>query len=49
VLPRRYAFGITGRGPSGKPLRNGPYRLRLVAWPAAGGKAVVQTVPFSVE
>jgi hypothetical protein len=47
VLPGRYAFGITGRGPNGKPLRDGPYRLRLAAWPAAGGEAVVRTVPFS--
>ena len=38
VLPGRYAFGITGRGPDGRSLAPGRYELRLVAWPAAGGK-----------
>lgn len=49
ALPGRYAFGITGRGPGGKPLRPGAYKLRLVAWPVAGGAPVVRVVPFSVE
>ena len=37
VLPGQYAFGLTGRGPDGLRLEPGPYRLRLVARPAAGG------------
>jgi minor extracellular serine protease Vpr len=36
VLPGRYAFGITGRGPRGRPLAKGVYRLRIVAQPADG-------------
>jgi subtilisin family serine protease len=49
VLPGRYAFGITGRAPNGKPLKKGSYRLRLMAWPAAGGSAVVRTAAFTVR
>jgi hypothetical protein len=49
VLPGRYAFGLTGRGPDGRLLTQGSYELHLVAWPAAGGKAVKRTVRFSVE
>ena len=36
VLPGSYAFGITGRGPLGKELEPGPYRLRVLAVPPAG-------------
>jgi subtilisin family serine protease len=36
VLPGRYAFGLTGRGPYGKPLRDGAYVLRLRAYPVDG-------------
>jgi hypothetical protein len=32
LLPGRYAFGITGRDPSGTVLPPGRYELRLVAW-----------------
>jgi hypothetical protein len=49
VLPGRYAFGITGRGPSGRRLAPGRYVLRLVAWPAAGGRAVSRTVSFIIR
>jgi hypothetical protein len=49
VLPGRYAFGLTGRGPDGRPLPSGDYRLRLMAWPAGGGKAFVRTIRFGVE
>jgi hypothetical protein len=49
VLPGRYAFGVTGRGPDGRLLARGRYVLRLLAWPAAGGKAVTRTIPFAVE
>lgn len=37
LLPGRYAFGLTGRGPRGGILKPGTYRLRLVAFPAGGG------------
>ncbi len=36
VLPGRYAFGLTGRGPSGKVLAEGSYVLRLRAYPVDG-------------
>jgi subtilisin family serine protease len=36
VLPGSYAFGITGRGPLGRELQPGPYRLRVLAVPPAG-------------
>jgi hypothetical protein len=49
VLPGQYAFGLTGRGPDGTRLEPGPYRLRLVAWPAAGGPPARRTVRFAVE
>ncbi len=29
LLPGRYAFGLTGRGPAGKRLKPGRYELRL--------------------
>lgn len=37
LLPGRYVFGLTGRGPRGGILKPGTYRLRLVAFPAGGG------------
>lgn len=49
VLPGQYAFGLTGRGPDGNRLAPGRYRLRLVAWPEAGGPPVTRTVRFAVE
>ncbi|MBA2383088.1 MAG: hypothetical protein H0V68_00275, partial [Actinobacteria bacterium] len=36
VLPGRYAFGITGRGPRGGTLPRGEYSLRVVAAPQVG-------------
>ena len=36
VLPGRYAFGLTGRGPDGKVLPEGTYVLRLRAHPVDG-------------
>jgi hypothetical protein len=48
VLPGRYAFGLTGRGPNGRVLRRGIYRLRVVAWPAAGGQAVRRSIRFRI-
>jgi subtilisin family serine protease len=36
VLPGRYAFGLTGRGPHGKVLPEGAYVLRLRAHPVDG-------------
>ena len=48
VLPGRYAFGLTGRGPRGAPLAKGPYRLRVVAKPP-DGPAEAETVAFRIR
>ena len=48
VLPGRYAFGITGRGPRGAKLPRGPYSLRIVATPMAGPRDYAD-VPFSIR
>jgi Subtilase family len=49
VLPGRYAFGLTGRGPNGRVLHAGRYTLRLLAFPAAGGRAVGRSVVFTTR
>jgi hypothetical protein len=46
LLPGTYAFGITGRGPFGKRLPLGVYRLRVVAVPVGGGAASAREVTF---
>ena len=48
VLPGRYAFGITGRGPRGGPLARGLYRLRVVARPP-DGPAEAKSVGFRIR
>jgi minor extracellular serine protease Vpr len=48
VLPGRYAFGLTGRGPRGGLLARGPYRLRVVALPP-DGRAEVKSVGFRIR
>ncbi len=49
VLPGRYAFGITGRGPAGHRLRPGDYELMIVATPVGGGDANQHPVPFTIK
>jgi len=49
VLPGRYAFGLTGRGPGGKVLPKGRYRLRVFAWPTAGGGPDTRSVGFTIR
>ncbi|MGH3029759.1 MAG: hypothetical protein ACRDNE_03150, partial [Gaiellaceae bacterium] len=46
VLPGRYAFGLTGRGPGGKVLAEGRYVLRLRAHPVDGEDG---TAPSTAE
>ena len=48
VLPGRYAFGLTGRGPRGGGLAAGPYRLRILAVPPEG-RAEAETVRFRIR
>ena len=49
LLPGNYAFGLTGRGPAGAPLRPGRYRLRIVALPTETGRASSRVVPFVIR
>ena len=46
--PGRYAIGLTGHAPGGKVLAPGAYRLRVFAWPTAGGRPTVRSVPFRI-
>ncbi len=48
VLPGRYAFGLTGRGPRGGTLARGAYRLRVVAHPP-DGPAEAEVVGFRIR
>ncbi len=49
LLPGRYAIGVTGHAPGGKVLAPGAYRLRVFAWPTAGGRPTVRSVPFRIR
>jgi Subtilase family len=49
VLPGRYTFGLTGRGPGGGVLPPGRYSLGLIAFPAAGGRPVTRSVVFTIK
>jgi len=49
LLPGRYSFGITGRGPGGKRLQRGAYALHLTATPVDGGATDEQVVPFTIS
>jgi subtilisin family serine protease len=49
LLPGRYAFGLTGRGPSGRVLKPGRYRLRVYAWPTGGGSPSVRSLGFAIK
>ncbi len=48
VLPGNYAFGVTGRGPRGRPLPRGAYRLRIIAVPPDGQREFA-TVGFTLR
>jgi hypothetical protein len=48
VLPGRYVFGLTGRGPRGGALARGVYRLRVLALPPDGA-AEAETVTFGIR
>jgi Subtilase family len=49
LLPGRYTFGLTGRGPMGRVLRPGTYRLRLLAYPPGDGPPSRQNVTFRIR
>ena len=48
VLPGRYTFGLTGRGPGGERLRRGSYVVRIVARPRDGGREQVENVVYRI-
>jgi subtilisin family serine protease len=49
VLPGRYTFGLTGRGPEGERLRRGSYVVRVVARPGDGLRQQVEDVVYRVR
>jgi minor extracellular serine protease Vpr len=46
VLPGRYTFGLTGRGPDGQLLAPGSYVLRVIAYPVEQGLPNRRRLPF---
>jgi len=49
LLPGRYTFGLTGRGPSGDRLGRGRYVVKLVARPGDGTRRQVEPVDYFVR
>jgi subtilisin family serine protease len=49
LLPGRYSFGLTGRGPHGGRLRRGDYTIRVVAHPGDGTRRQVATVDYTLR
>jgi subtilisin family serine protease len=49
VLPGRYTFGLTGRGPSGEPLAPGRYVVTLVGYPVDGGRPSRRKLGFTLR
>jgi hypothetical protein len=49
VLPGRYAFGLTGRGPLGARLPRGAYVVRVIGTPVGGGPPTSVDVSFRLR
>ena len=49
LLPGRYEFGLTGRGPSGAKLSKGDYALLVSAVPSRRGEVGVERVTFTIR
>ena len=49
LLPGRYTFGLTGRGPAGRRLTPGRYTLRLIGQPPGEAPPSRQFVQFTIE
>jgi subtilisin family serine protease len=49
VLPGRYTFGLTGRGPTGERLRRGSYAIRVVAHPGDGTRQQSDRIEYRVR
>jgi hypothetical protein len=49
VLPGRYTFGLTGRGPDGQRLPPGAYVVRVVAYPVQPGPPSMKRLLFTLR
>ncbi|HZM19491.1 MAG TPA: S8 family serine peptidase, partial [Gaiellaceae bacterium] len=49
LLPGRYTFGLTGRGPAGRRLAPGRYTLRLIGYPPGDAPPSRQFVQFTIR
>jgi minor extracellular serine protease Vpr len=49
LLPGRYTFGLTGRGPAGTRLGRGKYTIRLLAYPGDGTRRQADSVEYRVR
>jgi hypothetical protein len=49
LLPGRYAFGLTGRGPGGGRLARGAYVLRVIGTPVGGGSSTTVDLAFRIR
>ena len=49
LLPGRYTFGLTGRGPTGARLARGTYTIRLLAFPGDGTRKQADTIEYRVR
>jgi hypothetical protein len=49
VLPGRYTFGLTGRGPDGRLLPPGGYVVKIVGYPVEGGPLSRRRLPFTLR
>jgi hypothetical protein len=49
VLPGRYTFGLTGRGPDGQRLAPGRYVLRVLAYPVEQGAPSRRRLEFTLR
>ncbi len=49
LLPGRYSFGLTGRGPRGERLARGNYTIRIVARPGDGTRRQTESVDYAVR
>jgi subtilisin family serine protease len=49
LLPGRYTFALTGRGPGGERLRRGNYVIRMLARQGVGFGRQVDSVPYPIR
>jgi subtilisin family serine protease len=49
LLPGRYTFGLTGRGPDGQHLPAGGYVVKIVGYPVEGGPVSRRRLPFTLK